>query len=224
MTQIIVGLIAEGATDRRFFKPILEKSLSDIAFDCRGQVDIEVVDIRCDKGNTFADFVNNASEKGNQEYGITILIVHSDADSQNAENTYHNKILPAKEKLERQPDATHCKRMAALVPVHETEAWMLADKALLIKQIGTNKSEAELNINGNPETFTNPKERIKEAIRIGREGLPRKIRNALSIDDLYDYLGGAIRIEKLKTFRAYRDFERNIREELVKLNYLNPQN
>jgi hypothetical protein len=89
MIQIFVGLIAEGATDRRFLKPILEKSLSDIAFDCQGQVDIEVKLIECDKGNSFADYVNNASLKGHQEYGISILIVHSDADSQNAENTYH---------------------------------------------------------------------------------------------------------------------------------------
>ncbi len=224
MIQIFVGLIAEGATDHRFLKPIVEKSLVDIAFDCQGQVDIEVRVIECAKGTTFTDYVSNAAQKGHQEYGISILIVHSDADNHNAENTYHNKILPAKDKLEQQSDETHCKRMAALVPIYETEAWMLADKALLIKQIRTDKSESELNINGNPETFNNPKERIEEAIRIGRSDLPRKIRNALSISELYDYLGGAIQIEKLRAFSSYQDFENNIRQELAKLNYLNPQN
>jgi hypothetical protein len=42
MIQLFVGLIAEGTTDYLFLEPIIEKVLLDIAYDCRGQVDVDV--------------------------------------------------------------------------------------------------------------------------------------------------------------------------------------
>lgn len=220
MMQIFVGLIVEGTTDQRFLKPIVEKALNRIAYDCQGQVDIDVQIIECDRGSRFTDYVCNAAQKGHQEYGITLLIVHCDADNHSANDAYQNKIIPAKTALDEQSNNSHCKNMAALVPIYETEAWMLADKPLLIKQIGTSKNEVELNIHGNPETFNNPKERIEEAIRIGMAGMPKKLKKSLSISDLYDYLGGAINIENLVPFISYQDFEENIRQEFIRLNFL----
>jgi len=222
MTQLYIGLIAEGTTDYRFLEPVVEKALIKIAYDCKGQVDIDVKVIDCSKGNSFTDYILNAAEKGNQELGITMLIVHTDADDLSANNVYETKINPAKILLEQQSDATHCKSLIPLIPIQETEAWMLADKTIFKKSIDTNKSDSELNINGNPETFNNPKERIEDAIRIGRADMPKKLRNNLKITDLYSYLGQAIQIEHLTPFISYRDFENNIREELIKLNLLTP--
>lgn len=220
MTQIFVGLMAEGPTDFRFLAPIVEKALTEIVFDCQGQIDIDVKVIDSDKGNGFADFVSNASQKGHQEYGITMLIIHTDADDSTAEDAYNNKIRPALAFLETQLSETHCKHIAALVPIQETEAWMLANKNVLIKQIGTKKNEVELNINGHPEGFTNPKERIEEAIRIGRAELPKKLRDSLQVSDLYSFLGQSIQIEDLRSFNSYLDFENNVRQVLIDLNLL----
>lgn len=220
MTQLFIGLIAEGTTDYRFLIPVIEKTLINIAFDCKGQIDIDVKLIDCSKGNSFTEYVLNASKKGNQELGITMLIVHTDADDLSADNAYDTKINPTKIVLEQQSDATHCKSLIPLIPIRETEAWMLADKFLFKKSIDTKKSDSELNINGNPETFNNPKEKIEYAIRIGRADMPKKLQNNLKIADLYSYLGQAIQIEHLKPFISYKDFENNIREELIKLNLL----
>ncbi|WP_353164722.1 hypothetical protein [Empedobacter brevis] len=218
--QIFVGLIAEGTTDYRFLEPIIEKTLVDVTFDCRGQVDIDVKIIKCDKGNSFIDFVFNASKEGYDNYGINMLIVHSDADSSTSESTYTSKINPAKEYLQSEGTDCHCKNIIALVPIFETESWMLADKELFLSAISTNKSESELGINGNPENFTNPKFKIEEAIRIGRLHLPKKYRNSLKISDLYSYLGQAIHIDKLKQLESFIDFENNIKKELIKINLL----
>ncbi|WP_313262611.1 DUF4276 family protein [Sphingobacterium multivorum] len=220
MAQLFFGLIAEGTTDFRFFERIIEKALIDIAYECRGEIDIDIKIIECKKGNSFIEFVLNGAAVGLNRYGINMLIVHSDADDSTATNTYTQKITPAIETLNTKSADTHCKNLIAIVPVHETESWMLADKEIFIKAIGTKKTEAELNINGNPETFNNPKERIIEAIRIGRAEMPKKMRDALQISDLYSYLGQAIQLEKLKTFASYLDFERNIRSEFIKLNLL----
>jgi len=220
MTQIFVGLIAEGSTDNRFLAPIVEKALTEIVFECQGQIDIDVKVIDCEKGNGFVEFVANASQKGHQDYGITMLIVHTDADDITAENANNTKIRPALAFVEVQSAETHCKHIAALVPIQETEAWMLANKEVLIKQIGTKRNQVELNINGHPEEFTDPKERIEEAIRIGRAELPKKLRNSLKIADLYSFLGQSIQTEDLRTFNSYQDFENNVRKVLIDLNLL----
>ncbi|WP_019538868.1 MULTISPECIES: DUF4276 family protein [Proteiniphilum] len=219
MIQLFVGLIAEGTTDYLFLEPIIEKVLLDIAYDCRGQVDVDVKKIECDKGRGFTDYVLNAAQKGKENY-ISMFIVHTDADADSACHTYTHKINPAKTLLEQKEDSGYCKNLIALVPIQETESWMLADKNLFIKTIGTKKNENELNLNGHPETFNNPKERIENAIRIGRQNLPKKLRNSLKIIDLYSYLGQAMKIENLGTFKSYCDFNNNVRRELIKLNLL----
>lgn len=219
MIQLFVGLIAEGKTDYQFLEPIIEKVFLEIAYECKGQVDVDVKIIECDKGKGFTDYVLNAAKKGKENY-ISIFIVHTDADADSACHTYTHKIYPAKDLLEKMEDSDYCKNLIALVPIHETESWMLADKSLLIKTIGTNKNENELNIHGHPETFNNPKERIENAIRIGRENLPRKLRNSLKIINLYSYLGQAMKIEYLGKFKSYCDFYNNVKRELIKLNLL----
>lgn len=224
MAQLFIGLIAEGKTDYRFLEPIIEKTMIDIAYECKGQIDIDVKVIDCDKGDSFTDYVLNASQKGNEELGISMLIVHTDADDLSSDNAYNNKINPAKALLEQQSNSTHCKYLIALVPIRETESWMLADKSEFIKSISTRKTENELNLSGNPETFNNPKERIEEAIVLGRAEMPKKLRNSLKISDLYSYLGQAIQVRNLKTFQSYRDFENNIRQVLNELNLLSSQN
>lgn len=223
MVQLFIGLIAEGKTDYRFFKPIIEKTLTDIAFDCKGQIDIDVKVIKCDKGETFNDYVLNGSKMGHEEYGISILIVHTDADDLSDVNAYNNKIKPALSYLMQQPDETFCKNIVALVPVFETESWMLADKQVLIDQIGTKKSETDLEIDGHPEGFRNPKQKIENAIRIGREDFPRKLRNSLQISELYSFLGQAIQIKKLKSFKSFIEFQNNIKKTLLDLNLLTHQ-
>jgi hypothetical protein len=222
MAELFIGLIAEGTTDYRFLKPIIEKAFADIAYQCKGQIDIgEVTEIKdCDKGNSFSDYVLNASQRA-QTLGITILIVHTDADDTSSVNAYKNKIEPAKFLLEQQLPETHCMNLVALIPIRETESWMLADKNALMKSIGnTKKSETELKINGIPESFNDPKAKIEEAIRIGRAEMPKKLRNALDISGLYEYLGQTINLENLKTFKSYSDFEQNIKTILIQLNLL----
>lgn len=219
MIRLFVGLIAEGATDYLFLEPIIEKVFLEIAYNCRGEVDVDVKKIECDKGEGFTDYVLNAAQRGKENF-ISMFIVHTDADSNSASHTYAHKIRPAKTLLNEKKDSDYCKNMIALVPIHETESWMLADKNLFIKTVGTNKNENQLNINGHPETFNNPKERIENAIRIGRQNLPKKLRNSLKIIDLYSYLGQAMKIENLRTYRSYCDFNRNVKQELIKLNLL----
>jgi hypothetical protein len=48
------------------------------------------------------------------------------------------------------------------------EAWMLADFDLFVDEISTSKSKTELQLNGHPESFTNPKEKNQKGIKYNK--------------------------------------------------------
>lgn len=222
MAQLFVGLMAEGSTDYRFLKPIVEKTLFEIAFnEINQEIEILVFDVEYVKGDRFVNNVFEASKRGFTEYGIMSLVIHADADALSSENVYRNKISPAILHLDKNNDLDICREIIPIVPVYETESWMLANKELFKKHIGTNKADLILGIDGNPEQFSRPKERIEDAIRIARQDLPSKIRNLMTIKDLYSILGESITIQELSVFDSYLDFQNNIRNSLKRLNLLN---
>jgi len=218
MTQhIIAGLFTEGSTDTRFLTPILEKTLAQIAYECRGQVDTKVELIQISKtGLSFIEQVLEAAQQG-QEFGMRLLCIHLDADDKTAEHVIKNKLEPAKKSLSEHYKDIYC---IALIPVHETEAWMLADKDLLKAHIGTSKTDSDLGITKAPETVTHPKEIIETAIRIAREHQTKKRRQNLVIADLYLPIGQAVEVEKLDQLPSYQDFKEDVREAFRALNLL----
>jgi hypothetical protein len=102
-----------------------------------------------------------------------------------------------------------------------TEAWILADKELLKKELCTNKSDSELAIDKEPESFSNPKETIKNAINKAREGMTKRYRNKLKIDDLYSPLGTKIELSKLESLSSYKKFEKAVRDIFPQLTKVN---
>ena len=221
MSQLFAGLFVEGTTDISFLSSIVERTLQNVAFDCKGEIDLEVKEIKIDKsGLGFCEQVIMASEKGFSEFGITILCVHSDADNKKLEDTYQNRINQAIDRLKLLEANQYCKILVAIVPIQETEAWMLADKELLRNEIGTEKSDNELEINRQPETIARPKEVIENAIRIARENYTRKRRKDLTIGDLYLPVGQAMSLDKLEKLESYRDFKNNVKEAFKILNLL----
>jgi hypothetical protein len=143
--------------------------------------------------------------------------VQSDADK-SSKDTYKDRINPAKKALDKESEQTHCKILVPIVPIHMIEAWMLADKALLKEEIGTDKSDNELEINRKPETISDPKKVIENAIRIAQNVSKR--RKSLSILELYEPLGTKIKVEKLAELSSYQDFKKNIEDAFKMLKLL----
>jgi len=220
--QIFIGLMREGTTDQLFLKSIIERTFDDIKFECNTDIDIfDIEEIKTSTGTTFNEKVLESASKGLENFGMMILCVHADADNKELEATYRNKIFPALVELEAKESNKYCKIVVALVPIQETEAWMLADKELLKQEIGTDKSDNELLFNRDPELIANPKEVIENAIRIAREGYPKRRRKDLTISELYLPIGQSLDLEKLETFCSYQDFKTNIKEAFRQLNLLN---
>ena len=221
MAQLFAGLFAEGNTDIDFLQSVVEKTLQAVAFECSGQLDIDVLPIKIEKTDiTFTDQVLGAAKKGFDDFGIQIICVHTDADAATSSASYQYKINPAIIELEKQNADDCCKILVAIVPIQETESWLLADKALLKQEIGTDKTDNELKINRLPETISNPKEVIETAIRIAREDLTQKRRRHLSIGDLYLPIGQSVDLDKLEHLSSYRDFKNNVVAAFKQLNLL----
>lgn len=151
---------------------------------------------------------------------MMILCIHSDADDATNQNVLDNKIAPARELIKAQSDDTTCKILVPAIPVQMMESWMLADKDLLKNEIGTTKTDNELGINRSPESITDPKAVIEEAIRIARQEITRRRRKELRISDLYLPVGQKVSIDKLKELPSYRRFQEDIRQAYRELHLM----
>lgn len=213
MYQLFIGLIAEGNTDVRFLKSVIFNSIQDISGSCNRE--IEIFDIRQVKaeGETFVRRMLNASRTASQDFGITLLCVHADADDRTTQSVMENKFFPFFRELEKMPDDEYCKHVVPTIPIQEIESWMLADKDLLKQLINaTGMRDVELGIERAPESYSDPKSAIENAINIAMAHQPRKRRDSISISDLYEMLGNRLSLEKLRLIPSFNHFESGVRD------------
>jgi len=216
--QLFAGLFAEGSTDNRFLKSIVKRTLDEVAFECRPEIETELAIIHVDSHDlSFQQQVIRASQEC---HGKQMLFVHTDADSSSDNNAFKNKLDPAIDALQRIENHSYCKLVVPVVPISMTEAWMLADTELLRRQIGTDKSDHVLGLDRNPEIIARPKELIQDAIRIARSYMPRRRRRDLDISELYQPIGQEIDLNHLEHLSAYRKFKGKMRDAFRTLNLL----
>ncbi len=211
--QIFIGYTTEGQTDVLFLEKIIERTFEQIAYECVGDVEPVVWPLKVNKkGLSFSEYALLASQQGVDEIGMMILCIHSDADNASNRTVLNNKIGPAKELINAQNNATTCKIIVPVIPVQMMEAWMLADKDLLKKEIGTTKTDRELKINRMPESISDPKSVIEEAIRIAQQEKTKRKRKNLEIGDIYLAVGQKISLKKLEQLPSYQQFQNDIRQ------------
>lgn len=211
MKQLFIGLIAEGTTDVRFLKNVIFKSIQELSWQCDKQV--EIFDIREIKaeGDGFVDKMLAASKRACQDYGITVLCIHADSDAQSIENVMQHKFTPFLDVLKDMPEEEYCKHIVPTIPIQMIESWMLADKDLLKQLINAKEaSETDLGIEKEPESYSDPKSVIENAIRKAMSELPKKKRNQIGIADLYEILGNRLTLEKLRRIPSFVQFENNV--------------
>ena len=218
--QIIIALATEGSSDHRFLPNIIQRTFERVAFE--DQQEIEIFEPICLSQISGENIREKAKKYAIQavEKGAMVLCFHADADDKTDENAFNERINPAFNAI-KSDKGDLCKNLVAIVPIQMTEAWMLADKELLKKQLCTKKSDSELAIDKHPESFSNPKETIKNAINKAREGIAKRYRNKLKIDDLYSPLATTIELSKLESLSSYKKFEKAVRDIFPQLTKVN---
>ena len=220
MSNIItVGFVTEGPTDVRFLSNIIRRTFETVAFECATDIDVTAVGpIDVPKTN-INDYVLTATQKAH-DTGMMVVCVHADADDDTDVDALTHRINPAfmAAKLTLAPQINP--NLVAVVPVRMTEAWMLADKPALKRQIDTTLSDADLDINRLPERIADPKACIKEAIRLSLAHRTKRHRHGLSINDLYEPMGVNTDLAQLASLPSYQKFQEAVRDAFRRLNYL----
>jgi len=207
--QVIVGFTTEGSTDYRFLGSVIQRSFEDLAFECKGSVEILPVQHINGQSGKFVEKAKKHAQEA-EKLGVMVLCIHTDADAKTDRDAFTQRIEPAFTAIKKLPGKNACRNLVPIVPVQMTEAWMLSDKDLLKEEIGTNKSDKDLGIDRKPEAYTNPKQVIEGAIGIARAGVSKRRRRDLKIDELYLPLGQKISLEKLKNLPSYKKFREAI--------------
>lgn len=218
--QLFIGFTVEGTTDTRFLTQVIQNVFEDIAFDCRNDVIIEEVRSIHVHKTGFIETMLKASRKA-AECGLTVLCIHADSDARSIENVVEFKFAPFTEALKSLSDEEYCKAIVPVIPIQMTEAWMMADKELLKTKIAANgKRDTDLGLHRAPESYADPKQAIIEAIRIAQADRPKRRRNALTINDLYDEMGQSIPLQRLRELHSFHSFEENVRATFRSLGYI----
>ena len=219
--QLFIGFTVEGTTDTRFLTQVIQNVFEETALDSRTEIAIEDVRLVNVPKTTFVDTMLIASRQAVSEYGMMVLCIHADSDASTVENVTEYKFNPLTAALIPLNDDEYCKTIVPVIPIHMTEAWMLADKELLkIKIDARDKRDIDLGLHRAPESYADHKQTIEDAIRIAQAGKTKRRRNDLSIVDLYGELGQSIKMERLRTIPSFNVFENNVRSAFKNLGYI----
>jgi hypothetical protein len=210
--------MTEEPTDTRFLELIIQRTFEDIAFECRGTIDVLPVQHISVPKSTFSDEVLNAAKKA-FDMGLMVLCVHADADSETDIVAFKNKIRPAFRAAQNNLKA-NCQLLVAIVPVQMTEAWLLADKDTMKQEIGTVKTDHELGLLRDPESIPDPKKVIENAILIANQYSKRRRRYQVSLSELYTPIGQKVSLEKLSLLGSFRKFKESVRTVYQQLAFL----
>lgn len=220
MSNILtIGYITEGTTDVRFLEHIIERTFVEAAMDCRGAIEVYPPEWIKPQARTFPDKVLEAA-KAAEAQGLMVLCVHTDADDASDEKAISERIAPSFQKVLDAEELAICKNLAAIVPVQMTEAWLLADEVALLRAMMATQPPPELGIGNPPESYSDPKAKITEAIRLAHRNRPRRHRQQVSIADLYSPVGQQCDLDKLRQLPSFQRFEEEVKAALGKLNYL----
>ena len=219
MSNILqIAYTTEGTTDKRFLGNIIEKTFESLLFESNMEIEIHPPVHVTEKGETFKEIIKSVAIKFNFFH---VICVHCDSDNPSVDSVLQNKINPAFRLVHNTENA--CNNLVAIIPVQMTEAWMLVDIDLFLREINTDKSCNELNLPcraSQIERIANPKTRIEEALINAQSNISRR-RNKLKIAELYTPISQKLSLQKLEQLPSFRVFKNNVKRSLIKLNYLN---
>lgn len=202
----------EGPTDWPFLEPVCRRLLEDLLRRGTGPVSIQEPFLPLGRGERDLDAQRSHAAEDCNLFHIAFL--HADGRG-DPERAYRERIAPVADAVPVIGGA----RVVGVVPVHETEAWMLCDGDALRATLGTRLGNRQLGLQlsaNEVEACGDPKAiwHYARAQAYGRRG--RRLRREESREDL----GGRVALQALRRLAAFRMFEARLRQALVELDFL----
>jgi hypothetical protein len=206
MRYLTSALISEGRSDDEFLPRLLTRALDDM---CSSDFDdvVEVADVvvmRMRSGPPAVDSVIELVER--QAGSFSLVFFHRDQGA-NPERVKREWIDPL-----RRTWGSRTERLITVVPVRETEAWLLADGAALRRALGVRWPNDVLGVPGTPrlvEKISDPKAVLSE--------LGDRVRRP--IDSYFARLGELVSLDVLADVPAFRSWQEETRDALAASGY-----
>lgn len=202
----------EGPTDWPFLEPVCRRLLEDLLRRGTGLVSIQEPFLPLGSGRRELEGQRQVAVEHCTEYHIAFL--HADGKG-DPERAHRERIAPVADALPVNGDA----RVVGVVPVHETEAWMLCDGDALRKALGSQLEDRRLGLPqsvAQVEALDDPKAVLEAACVEAYAGRRRRQRHVPPREDL----GERVALEALRRLAAFRMFESGLRQALVELDFL----
>jgi hypothetical protein len=211
-----LALHCEGSTDRRFLEPVIRRALLRlVAEHCSTAVDVaeQFVDLAASS----RELEHVASRIIETAAAVDLVFVHADGGN-NPERARTERFDPIVDRI-RGGDGELPLTLVAVVPVRETEAWLLADPDAIRRAFGTTRSIDELGLRahaGDVEHVPDPKATLAEAFQRA-VGPRRRRRLSRGYQSFLALLGEQIALSRLEDVPAFRQFEADLITALHRL-------
>ena len=188
--QILFGVYAEGPTDYRYYPTLLSRYVRHLCWEKSVAAEVmEPLPMKRSGGS----FIEQMKKVEAEFEGLQYIFVHNDADGRTADNVVENKWQPWIERCE-QPE-----KWIPVVPVKMLESWLLADReALETTFIIKPAAIAEILGNVNAEQIPDPKAKLNEIIRAGKQ------RKTTGYEENLAQRSSFSELEKLPSFQDLR--------------------
>ncbi|WP_089156902.1 DUF4276 family protein [Micromonospora sp. NBS 11-29] len=206
MRYLTSALVSEGVTDDQFLPRLLVRALTEI---CQSEFEdaVEVADVqplRERKGPcSVADVISLVEQN---PASFSLVFFHHDQGA-SAERVDVEWLQPL-----RSLWGDRAEQLVAVVPVRETEAWLLADGDALRSALGVRWTDAEMGLPVQPrrvERIADPKKALNDIMaRVSR-----------STTDHFGQLGELVSLAKLEDVPAYRQWWSETCNALTRLGY-----
>ncbi len=161
MRQILFGVYTEGPTDDRYYPTLLRRYVTQLCLEKGLSPEImQPHSIPRSKGT----FIEQMQKIEADFKGLQYIFVHSDADGRTTDKVIESKWQPWIERCE------HPEKWIPVFPIKMLESWLLADReALRTTFIISPAAIAEILGSVNPEQIPDPKAKLGEIIREGKQ-------------------------------------------------------
>lgn len=212
--DLYIAFCGEGPTDERFLINLPERIIRDYLFQENITADISWLTIK-KFGNSEESVISASIQSKSQDF----LILHTAADCRSVDICFDNRFRTGLNRIDELEREEACKNIVLLIPVQETEAWVLCDKSKLKDLIETDLDYNTLNLTyrlGRIECIANPKSIIENAINIHKNSLPKRKRKfAVNISEIYERSGHEVDMNQLEYLESYRLFKGHLLEMLA---------
>lgn len=193
---LTVGLLTEGPEDEIFLSTVAVRQLKQLGVSHNGRFDVSDTPLRSRYSTARTAHEQICAEAADLAEDCDLLLIHNDHRERNKiEKIRQDIVLPA-----------HC-RMVPVVPVRETEAWLLADGPLLCSLPGVMPAHIPAGARDIEKT-ADPKALLSRVLPGGDSR------------ELAEFLGERVDLARLRTLPAYQMWCAELTAALKELRFL----